>query len=152
MDTRLNIFTKTTTSWVHTRLSLPQSLHHISSLLPFTCMNEWYKNNNSARVPWTKLESANILFNRRRQGKMGSLLVQQLFIWEPLNIFIVVFSSVRLNKEKINPEKHTKIFLEFLVFLNKQIKREKQKWEKLFTRESSQQAKEEQGNLFGFSF
>ena len=56
-----------------------------------------YKNGgSSARVTWTKLESANILFHRRRQGKMGSLLVQQLFIWEPLNIFIVVFSSIRL--------------------------------------------------------
>ena len=42
-----------------------------------------------------------------------------------------------------------KYFLEFLVFLNKQIKA---KQEKLFTWESSQQAKEEQGNLFGFSF
>ena len=30
------------------------------------------------------------------------------------------------------------------------MKRGKQKWEKLFTWESSQQVKEEQGNLFGF--
>ena len=37
-------------------------------------------------------------------------------------------------------------------FLEQENKREKQKREKLFTRESSQQAKEEQGNLFGFSF
>ena len=55
-------------------------------------------------------------------------------------------------KRKRNSEKHTKIFLEFLVFFNKQIKREKQKREKLFTRESSQQAKEEQGNLFWILF
>ena len=54
-------------------------------------------------------------------------------------------------QKKITLEKHTEIFLEFLVFLNKQT-REKQKREKLFTRESSQQAKEEQGNLFGFSY
>ena len=53
---------------------------------------------------------------------MGSLLDQQLCIREPLNIFIVVFSSVWLNKRKRNSEKHTEIFLEFLVFLNKQIK------------------------------
>ena len=46
-------------------------------------------------------------------------------------------------KRKRNSEKHTEIFLEFLVFLNKQIKREKQKRGKLFTRENSQQAKEE---------
>ena len=68
------------------------------------------------------LESANILFNRGTQGNMGSLLDQQLCIWDPLNIFIVVFSSVRLNKNKRNSEKHTEIFLVFLVFLNKQIK------------------------------
>ena len=32
MDTELNIFTKTKTSRVHTRYSLPQSLHQIISL------------------------------------------------------------------------------------------------------------------------
>ena len=52
---------------------------------------------------------------------MGSLLDQQLCMWEPLNIFIVVFSSVQLEIKR-NSEKHTEIFLEFLVFLNKQIK------------------------------
>ena len=52
-----------------------------------------------------------------------------------------------------NSEKHTEIFLEFLVFLKEnKLKREKQKREKLFTRESSQQVKEETRNLFGFSF
>jgi hypothetical protein len=41
--------------------------------------------------------------------------------------------------------------LEFLVFLEEgNSKREKQKREKLFTQESSQQAKEEHRNLFGF--
>ena len=47
-------------------------------------------------------------------------------------------------KQKINSEKHTEIFLEFWVFLKQANKRGKQKREKLFTRESSQQAKEEQ--------
>jgi hypothetical protein len=64
----------------------------------------------------------------------------------------VVFSLRLLNKKKRNSEKHTEIFLEFLVFLkqaNKKKKNEKQ--EKLFTRENSQQAKEETRNLFGFS-
>jgi hypothetical protein len=44
--------------------------------------------------------------------------------------------------------------LEFLVFLEESNlkKGEKQKREKLLTRESSQQAKEEQGNLFGVFF
>ena len=45
-----------------------------------------------------------------------------------------------------------KYFWSFWFFLNKQIKGEKQKRDKLFTRESSQQVKEEQANLFGFSF
>ena len=54
--------------------------------------------------------------------------------------------------KKRNSEKHTEIFLEFLVFLNKQIKGKNKNKKKLFTRESSQQAKEEQGNIFGFSF
>ena len=98
-------------------------------------------NNNSARVSWTKLKYANILFNERRQGNKGSLLDQQLCIWEPLNIFIVVFSSVRLEeKEKKFTETHWNIFgvFGFLKQANK-----KQNREKLFTRESSQQAKEE---------
>ena len=59
------------------------------------------------------------------------------------------WSSPRYDSIKRNLEKHTEIFLEFLVFLNKQNKREKQKREKLFTRESSQQAKEELGNHVG---
>ena len=55
----------------------------------------------------------------------------------------------RLTQIVISPT-HTEIFLEFLVFFNKQIKRQKR--EKLFTWESSPQTKEEQGNLLGFSF
>ena len=53
------------------------------------------------------------------------------------------------NKRKRNSEKHTNFFgvFGFLQQANK-----KQKREKLFTRESPQQGKEEQGNLFGFSF
>jgi hypothetical protein len=45
-------------------------------------------------------------------------------------------------EKKRNSEKHTEIFLEFLVFLEEgKLKKEKQKREKLFIRESSQQAK-----------
>ena len=77
MDTRLNIFTLNRTSRVHTSFSLPRPVHRMSSLLPFTWTTKRYENNNSARVPWTKLEYANILFNKRIQGKMGSLLGQQ---------------------------------------------------------------------------
>ena len=64
----------------------------------------------------------------------------------------MIVSSVGLNKKKRNSEKHTDIFLEFLVFHKQANKKGKAKQEKLFTRESSQQVKEEQGNLFGFSF
>ena len=45
-----------------------------------------------------------------------------------------------------------KYFWIFCFLLKQANKREKQKREKLFTRESSQQTKEERGNLFGFSF
>jgi hypothetical protein len=56
-------------------------------------------------------------------------------------------------QKKINSEKHTEIFLAFLVFSEEEkLKKEKQKREKLFTWESSQQAKEESRNPFGFSF
>ena len=56
-------------------------------------------------------------------------------------------------KKKRISEKHTEIFLDFLVFLEEsKLKKEKQKREKLFTRESSQQAKEESRNIIGFYF
>ena len=58
---------------------------------------------------------------------MGSLLVQQLFIWEPLNIFIVVFSSVQLEqKEKKFRETHWNIFGVF-GFLQQANKKQKEK-------------------------
>ena len=114
MDTRLNIFTKQNKLSSHLFLSTTTSSSNIV-IIAFHLHDWTIWNNNSARVPWTKLESANILFKMRRQGNMGSLLDQQCK-WEPLNIFIVVFSSVWLDKRKRNSEKHTKIFLEFLVF------------------------------------
>ena len=55
-------------------------------------------------------------------------------------------------KEKKFRETHWNIFGVFGFFESKKMKREKQKREKLFTKESSQQVKEEQGNLFGFYF
>jgi len=45
-----------------------------------------------------------------------------------------------------------KYFWSFWFSWKKTDKREKQQQEKLFTRESSQQAREEQGNLFRFAF
>jgi hypothetical protein len=69
--------------------------------------------------------------------------------------FIAVFSLLRLSKKKRNLEKHTGNIFGVFGFSRKESKtkrkeREKKR-EKLFTRDSSQQAKEEQGNLFGFS-
>ena len=47
-------------------------------------------------------------------------------------------------EKKRNSEKHTEIFLDFLAFLEEsKLKKEKQKREKLFTWESSQQVQEE---------
>ena len=71
----------------------------------------------------TKLESASIQF-KGEDKVIWSWLKQQACILEPLDIFIMVFSS--------RPPK-------------------KRKEIKLFTRESYQQAKEESKNLFGFS-
>ena len=62
----------------------------------------------------------------------------------------LILGKTRIKKEKKFRETHWNIFGVF-GFLEQENKREKQKREKLFTRESSQQAKEEQGNLFGFS-
>ena len=60
----------------------------------------------------------------------------------------LLLGTTRIKEKKIR-ETYRNIFgvFGFLQQANK-----KQKREKLFTRESSQQAKEEQGNLFGFSF
>ena len=77
---RLNIFTK-----IEQVEFIPVSLCH-GQFIEYRhyCLSlarpERYENSNSATVPWTKLEFANILFNRRRQGKLGSLLDQQLCI------------------------------------------------------------------------
>ena len=45
-----------------------------------------------------------------------------------------------------------KYFWSFCFSLEESETKEERKREKIFTRESSQQTKEEQGNLFGFSF
>ena len=68
---------------------------------------------------------------------MGSLLDQYQCIWEPLNIFIVVFSSVWLGKNgKRNLEKHIEIFLEFLVFVEQgNLKRKTKMRKTIYTRE-----------------
>ena len=56
-------------------------------------------------------------------------------------------------KEKEFQRNTLKYFFEFLVFLKeRKSKKEKQRREKIFTRENSQQVKEETRNLFGFSF
>ena len=76
MDTRLNIFTQTEQVEF-----IPVSLFHGQFIeCRHYCLSLARPNaikNNSARVSWTKLESVNILFKKRRQGNMGSLVDQQ---------------------------------------------------------------------------
>ena len=62
----------------------------------------------------------------------------------------LLLGTTRIKRKEI--QRDTLIFFGVFGFLEQANKREKQNREKLFTRESSQQAKEEQGNLFGFSF
>ena len=65
----------------------------------------------------------------------------------------MVFSSVQLNRKKKIQRNTLKYFFGVFGFSEEsKLIEGKQKREKLFTWESSQQAKEEQGNLFGFSF
>ena len=63
----------------------------------------------------------------------------------------MVFSSWHQRKEKKFKETHWNIFGVF-DFLEQANKREKQKREKVFTQESSQQAKEEREIFIGFVF
>ena len=63
-----------------------------------------------------------ILFNRRRQGKMCSYQFNN-YSYESHSTFSSWSSPwYNSNKKKRSSEKHIEIFLEFLVFLNKQIK------------------------------
>mgnify|MGYP005830454203 CR=1 FL=1 len=67
--TRLNIFTETEqVEFIPVSLCHCQFIKYRRCCLSLARLND-YENNNSARVPWTKMESANILFNMRRQGK-----------------------------------------------------------------------------------
>ena len=102
-------------------------------------------------MSWTKLESANILFKRRRQGNMGSLLDHNA---NGSHSTFSSWSSPRYDsiKDKEIQRNTLKYFWSFWFFWKKANKKEKQRREKLFTQENSHQAKEEQGNLFGFSF
>ena len=142
---------KNRTSRVHTRFSLPRPVHLISSLLPFTCMNERFKIIivQECRGPSWNLQT----FYSRGEEKVIWALCQINNNANESHSTFSSWSSPRYNssKKKRISEKHTKVFLEFLVFLSKQI-REKQKREKLFTRESSQQAKEEREIFLGFLF
>ena len=62
------------------------------------------------------------LFNRRRQGKMGSLLVQRFIHMRATQQFHRGFLLSKTRIKTKNSEKQTEIFLEFLVFFNKQLK------------------------------
>ena len=107
---------------VHTSFShLNQSIIYRHHCLSLARPNSVY-NNNSARA----LDYAGICkhsIQEIRWSNMGSWLNKQSCMWEPLDIFIMVFYSW--------PPKERKEI-------------------KLFTRESSQQAKEEQEIFLGF--
>ena len=62
----------------------------------------------------------------------------------------LLVGKTRIKRKEI--QRNTLKYFGVFGFLEQANKREKQKREKQFTRESSQQAKEEQGNPFGFSF
>lgn len=61
----VNIFTKTENKKSSYQRPLARSLRQISSLLPFICMTKCC-DNNSARIPWTKPESARQFFTKEK--------------------------------------------------------------------------------------
>ena len=83
---------------------------------------------------------------------MGSLLVEQLS-YERHSTFSSWSSPwYKSNKRKRNSEKHTEIFLEFLVFLNEQIK-DKSKNKKNYLHGEAPNKQEKNKEIFlGFSF
>ena len=88
----------------------------------------------------------------RIQGNLGSLLNNAYESHSTFSSWSSPWYDSTKQKKRIL-EKLTKIFLESLVFLERsKLKKEIQEREKLFTRESSQQAKDEMRNLFSFSF
>ena len=137
---------------VHTSFSLPRPVHRISSLLPFTCTTEWYENNNSARVSWTKLESAKHFIQQEKTRKNGFFIRSTVIHMRATQHFHcgLLLGTTRI-KEKNFRETYWNIFGVF-GFLEQANKNGKQKREKLFTRESSQQVKEEQEIFLGFHF
>ena len=61
--------------------------------------------------------------------------------------------TTQQKKRKINSEKHTEIFLEFLIFLEEsKLKKEKQKRENYLHGKAPNKQEEESINIFGFSF
>ena len=108
-----------------------------------------------ARVPWTKLESAKYFIRPREDIIIWSHQINNEAYESHSSFHRGLLITKTQKKKKKFRETHWKYFWSFWFFFQKgkQIKgeKEKQKREKLFTRESSQQAKEEQGNLFGFS-
>ena len=107
MDTRLNIFTKTEQvefipiSPCHSQFI--KYRHYCHSLARANDMKIIIVQECHG-LSW---DLQNILFNRRRQGKMGSLLVQQACILELLSIFIMVFSSRPPKERKRNKTIYT---------------------------------------------
>ena len=80
MDTRLNIFTQTEqVEFIPVSLCHGQLIEYRHYYLSLARPNDM-KIRIVQECHGRSWNLQNILFNRRRQGKMGSLLVQQLFI------------------------------------------------------------------------
>ena len=103
-------------------------------------------------MPWTKLESANTYSTGEDKVKWALISSTIIHMRATQHFYRGLLLDKARVKKKRSSEKHTEIFLGVFGFLEQANKREKQKQEKLFTRETSQQAKRRTGNLFGFSF
>ena len=153
MDTRLNIFTK---------------IEQVKIITVFLCHSQFIKYRHYClslarpnNVKIIKVQECHGLswnlqtFYSRGEDKVTWTFYQNNNKANKSHSTFSSWSSPRyeLIKRKINSGKHTEIFLEFLAFRKQADEKGKSKNEKkLFTQESSQQVKEEQGNLFGFSF
>ena len=127
MDTRLNIFTQTEqVEFIPVSLCHGQLIEYHHYCLSLARPNDMKKirMQECHGLSWNLQD---ILFNRRRQGKMCSYQFNN-YSYESHSTFSSWSSPwYNSNKRKRNSEKHTEIFLEFLIIINKQIKSNNEK-------------------------
>ena len=98
----------------------------------------------SARIPWTKLESAKHFIRPREDIIIWSHQINNEAYESHSSFHRGLLITKTQQKEKKFKETHWKYFWSFWFFRKRKAKlkeKEKQKREKLFTRESSQQAR-----------